>query len=91
MTTAYSKRLKEAGVPDAQAEVHAESVAELIDERIATKQDLKELEITLKRDVKELEAILKRDVKEMELRLTIRLGAMMAASIAIIAALVKLL
>ncbi|MEK7298163.1 MAG: hypothetical protein AAB069_09725 [Planctomycetota bacterium] len=41
--------------------------------------------------MKELEIILKRDVKELELRLTIRLGAMMAASIAIIAALVKLL
>lgn len=79
-TLAYSKKLKEAGVPDAQAEVHAEAVAELVDERIATKQDLKELEI-----------ILKRDVKELELRLTIRLGAMMAASIAIIAALVNLL
>ena len=79
-TLAYAKKLKEAGVPDAQAEVHAEAIAELIDERIATKQDLKELEITLRRDVKEL-----------ELRLTIRLGAMMAVSIAIIAALVKLL
>ncbi|MEK6622678.1 MAG: DUF1640 domain-containing protein [Planctomycetota bacterium] len=79
-TLAFAKKLKEAGVPDAQAEVHAEAIAELIDERIATKQDLKELEITLRRDVKEL-----------ELRLTIRLGAMMAASIAIIAALVKLL
>ncbi len=60
--------------------MHAEAIAELIDERIATKQDLKELETTLRRGVKEL-----------ELRLTIRLGAMMAASIAIIAALVKLL
>lgn len=79
-TLAFAKKLKEAGVPDAQAEVHAEAIAELIDERIATKQDLKELEITLRRDVKEL-----------ELRLTIRLGAMMTASIAIIAALVKLL
>ncbi len=79
-TLAFAKKLKEAGVPDAQAEVHAEAIAELIDERIATKQDLKELEITLRRDVKEL-----------ELRLTIRLGAMMAVSIAIIAALVKLL
>ena len=78
---AYSRKFKEAGVPDAQAEVHAESVAELIAERIATKQDLKYLEITLKRDVRELEIILKHDVKKLELCLTVRLGAMMAAAL----------
>ena len=51
------------------SDAQTEAAAELVDERVATKQDLREL----------------------ELRLTIRLGAMMAASIAIIAALVKLL
>jgi len=34
---------------------------------------------------------MRHDMKEMELRLTIRLGSIMAASIAIVAALVKLL
>ena len=79
-TLAYAKKLKAAGVPENQAEVHAEAFAEIIDQHLATKQDLKDLELSLKRDIKEL-----------ELRLTIRLGAMMAASIAIVAALVKLL
>jgi len=68
-THAFVKRLTAAGMPEAQAEVLAESQAELIDERLATKQDLERL----------------------ELRLTLKLGGMMAASIAIIAALVKLL
>jgi hypothetical protein len=56
---------------------------------------LKETEIALKRDLKETETALKRDVLELELRLkhdlTIRLGAMIAAAIAIVAAIVKLL
>ena len=79
-TLAYAKKLKEAGVTEAQAEVQAEALAEIIDERLATKRDLKELEVALKRDM-----------KEMEMRLTIRLGAMLTAGIVIVAALVKLL
>jgi len=66
---AYAKKLKQAGVPEEQAEIHAEALAEIIDEQLATKKDLKELEY----------------------RLIIKLGAMMAVSIAIIAALVKLI
>ena len=97
-TLAYAKKLKAVGFTEEQAEVQAETFAEIIDERLATKQDIlalkkdiKELEISLKRDMKELETRLKRDMKEMEMRLTIRLGTMMAASIAIVAVLVKLL
>ena len=86
-TLAYAKKLKKVGFTEEQAEVQAEALAQIIDERLATKQDI----IALKRDINEV----KRDIKEMELRLrhdlTIRLGAMLAAGIAIVAALVKLL
>ena len=68
-THKFVKRLTAAGMPDAQAEILAEEQTRLIDERLATKDDL----------------------ERMELRLTLRLSTMMAASIAIIAALVKLL
>lgn len=57
-----------------------EALAEIINERLATKQDI----ALVRRDLKELELRLKHD-------LTLRLGGMMAASIAIMAALVKLL
>jgi len=81
-TLAYAKKLKAVGVPEnvaeAQAEAQAEALAEIVEERLATKKDLKELEVSLKRDLKEL-----------EMRLTIRLGAVMAAGIGIFAALVK--
>jgi len=68
-THAYVKKLKSVGFTEEQAEVQTEAIAELIDERLATKQDLREL----------------------EMRMTIRLGAIQAAGIAIVAALVKLL
>ena len=106
---AYAKKLKSVGFTEDQAEVQAEALAQIIDERLATKndihslrRDMKELENSLKREIKELEISLKRDIEEMrrdmgelELRLkhdlTLRLGAMLTAGIAIIAALVKLL
>ena len=79
-THAFVKELAAAGMPEKQAEVLARSQATLIDEKLATKQDLKELE-----------ARLRRDMKELELRLTIRLGSMMVVAIGAVAALVKLL
>ena len=73
--------------------------------RAATKRDIKELEAATKqdiaatrRDIKELEVRIKtlettirRDMKEMEQKLIIRFGVMMAASVAVISALVKIL
>ena len=152
-TLVYANKLKSVGFTEAQAEALAESQAQLIESRLATKQDIelvrrdmKELEASLKRDMKELEASLKRDMKEleaslkrdmkgleaslkgdmkgleaslkgdmkgleaslkgdmkasdvslkrdmkeMEMRLTIRMGILIAASIAIVSTLVKLL
>ena len=46
-THAFVKELTEAGMPEAQAEVLARSQANLIDEKLATKEDLKELELRL--------------------------------------------
>ena len=83
-THAFVKELTEAGMPEAQAEVLANSQAKLIDEKLATKQDLKDLEERLRRDMKELELRLKHD-------LTIRLGSMMVIAVGVVAALVKLL
>lgn len=68
-THKFVKQLTEAGMPLRQAEILAEEQARLIDERLATKDDLERL----------------------ELRLTLRLGTMMAVSIAVVATLVKLL
>lgn len=62
---------------------------------IKLERDLKELETSLKRDLKKLENVLRHDMKELEIRprpeLTLHLGGVLAAGIAVIAALVKLL
>ena len=79
-THAFVKELTRVGMPEEQAEVLAQSQATLIDEKLTTKRDLKELEMNLRREMKEL-----------ELRLTIRLGSMMVVAVGVVAALVKLL
>ncbi len=50
-THAFVKELTQAGMPEEQAEVLARSQAALIDEKLATKRDLKELELRLKHDL----------------------------------------
>lgn len=47
-TLAYVKKLKKAGFTDEQAEVQAEEIARILNENIATKKDLRELEYRLK-------------------------------------------
>ena len=86
-TLKFVKRLKESGFNDNQAEAlsdaQRESLSDILDTTVSTKSDITRLE----RDIESL----RRDIKELEMRLTIRLGLMMAASIAIVATLVKLL
>ena len=90
-TLKFAKRLKEGGFTDQQAETLAQAEAEFIEQNLATKRDLKDLEIALKRDIEELRADLKRDLKELEYRMTIKLGAMLAVAVGAMATLVKLL
>jgi hypothetical protein len=105
-THAFMKRLTAAGVPEAQAEVHARAIADLVSDQLATKRDLEEVRLALQHDVAELEVRLRHDlnemelrlradterlVRELELRLTLRLGGVIAAGIAIVAVPVKLL
>ena len=79
-THAFVKRLTAVGMPLEQAEILADEHARMLGEQLATKHDV---------------ALLRADMTAMEQRikdqLTIRLGAMMAGEIAIVAALVKLL
>ncbi len=64
-TLKFAKRLKEGGFTDQQAEALAQAEAEFIEQSLAAKRDVKELETAVKRDVKELEVALKRDIEEL--------------------------
>jgi len=86
-TLAYVKKLKAAGVPETQAEVQAETFAEIIEDRIATKHDI----LMLKQDLKELELTLKRDIANIKAEIIKWVAGMLVAQAAIVATLVKLL
>ena len=82
-TLKFANTLKDAGVPPAQAEAEADALSEVLE------VNLKEL--VTKDDLKHEVELLRRDMRDMEQRLIIKLGALMAFSIGIVAALVKLL
>ncbi|MGH8531813.1 MAG: hypothetical protein ACREV1_03550 [Gammaproteobacteria bacterium] len=52
-TLKFAKRLKEGGFTDQQAETLAQAEAEFIEQTLASKRDLKEIEVALGRDMKE--------------------------------------
>ena len=97
-TLKFANTLKEAGVPATQAEAEARAVAaairETLDDAVTSpretsdlRADLREFKQTTERDFSDL----RKEIHAAELRLTIRLGAMMAVAVGIVAALVKLL
>jgi hypothetical protein len=80
-THKFIRTLKESGIPENQAEAISEAFRTAhIEAELATKSDLQALELALRSDIREL-----------EYRLVIKLGAMMMAAVAVVAALVKLL
>jgi hypothetical protein len=84
-TLGYAKRLREAGVSDAQAEGHAEAAREFIMIELVTKQDLQtainSLEARLGARIDALQAAMETQT----LRLTVRLGGIVAAGFGILA------
>ncbi len=104
-THAFVKKLRDAGVPEPQAEIQVEAIVAVIEARMATKKDLElqkveiQRDITeVKRDIKELDVKLETRLKELEMRLKelemrllIRLGGLLIAGIGALAILIKLL
>ena len=103
-TLGYAKRLRDGGVSPDQAEAHAEAARDFIMIELATKTDLLALKgdlLALKADLLALKADLQTAISHLEtkfdakldtlsLRLTVRLGVMLAAGIAILGAVMKL-
>lgn len=74
-TLAYSKKLRDKGVPQDQAEAHAEAIREFVMAELATKADIRELDAKIER---------------LSLQLTVRLGGLIVVGIGALAALIKL-
>ena len=100
-TLRFSRNLAEAGLAPAQADGIAAATAGALAEvvgQLATRDDLASQNLALRTEIAavrhELKAEiegLRRDLAALELRMTIKLGTMMAGAVALTAALVKLL
>jgi hypothetical protein len=100
-TLGYAKRLREAGVPNPQAEGHAEAAREFIMTELVTRQGLQaDLQAgieplraavnALQARIDTVEARLEAKIDTLTLHLTVRLGGIVAAGIGILALLGRL-
>ena len=80
-TLQFVQTLTESGFDQKQAEGVAK----------ALRNAQEESETATKRDLKELELVLKSEMQAMEYRMTIKLGAMLGGSIALMAGILKLM
>ncbi|WP_424947748.1 coiled-coil domain-containing protein [Candidatus Spongiihabitans sp.] len=71
-TLAYASKLKEAGFTERQAKAQVEALVAVVNENLATKEDIelirremKELDGSLQREMKELSTSLRREMKEL--------------------------
>ncbi len=72
-TLEYAEKLKNAGVPEAQAFIQAQMIYDIVASTLATKRDIKDLDLKietvradLKRDIKELDNKLEATKKELD-------------------------
>ena len=96
-TLSYARRLKQAGLPEAQAEAIADATRELVVQDFATKSDIAALraeisavEQRLSGNILSLDQRLTALIEAQGLRLTVRLGGLIAIGIAVLAAIIKL-
>lgn len=69
-TLAYVKRLRAAGVPEDQAEAHAEALNAAVESQVATRADLKLTEGALRQELASVEAALRQELASVNARLT---------------------
>ncbi len=96
-TLKYAKILEEVGFSRDQAETSVKILVEIMDEKLASKQDLQELDSRISHRFSQIESKLDYSVAQLdtklalvESKLTVRMGTMLAASIAILTAIQKL-
>ncbi len=99
-TLSYAKRLRDAGIAQQHAEAHAEAAREFVMGELATKADVLAVKAdvqavrvdlqAMKADIQAMKTDLQAAMETLSLRLTLRLGIMLAAGLATLAAIIKL-
>ncbi len=86
----YAKKLRDAGVPQDQAEAHAEAAREFIMAELVTRTDLETTRRELQSSIDTFRRELDAKIDNLGLRLTIRMGVMLAAGLSLLGAVLKL-
>ncbi|MBF0292525.1 MAG: hypothetical protein HQK86_10265 [Nitrospinae bacterium] len=100
-TLEYVKELRAAGVPEQQAEAQAKALSKAVSENVVTKEHfdltlekvnhrIGTLEEKVNHRIDTLEEKFNHRIEQLEYRLTIRMGGMIAAAIAALAAIMRL-
>lgn len=92
-TLQYAKRAQQAGFTLQQAEFQAEEMAKVIDNHIATKEDVNELSRVTTQGFKEVRIeieMLRLEMKALENRLIIKMGGMLVVAIGVLTTILKL-
>jgi hypothetical protein len=89
-TLGYSKRLREAGIADKQAEAHAEAARDFIMTELVTKSDLLGVKLDLESRLFATRNDLQAAIEKSSLQMTLRLGGIVAVGIGILAALQRM-
>ncbi len=97
-TLKYVTMLETVGFTRDQAEISIKILDEIMEDKLATKNDIHELRTSMKSSFIQFESkfdnelkILRLEISQMESKLTIRMGTMLAASIAVLTAIQKLI
>ncbi len=89
----YAKKLRDGGVPQGQAEAHAEAARDFIMVELATKADLLAVKadlLAVKQELQSSIAELRAELHTESMRLTIRLGALIVVCIGALGTVLKL-
>jgi hypothetical protein len=84
----YVKILESSGITREQAEAHVQMISEILEDDLATKQDVH----NLKQDIKNLDIrfeSIEHKILQSEYRMTIKLGSIVTLSMAALAAVIK--
>lgn len=97
-TLRYAKMLEEVGFSREQAETSVKILIEIMEEKLVSKQDLQDLKIAFQKDFHDFKSDMQSSLAQLESKitlseskLTIKMGTMLAASIAVLTAIQKLI
>lgn len=89
-TLRYARMLEEVGFSRDQSETSIKILVEIMDDKFATKEDIRALEAKLVSGFERAATQTDFKISQLESKLTMRMGAMFAATIAILTAIQKL-